>query len=438
MSVELLSLLLFGSAIILIALGLPLVFSLGGVAIVFLFLVWDVPYYQAIYWDARHILSSVLFLPIPLFIFMANMLERSGIAEDLYVMMHRWMGRLGGGLAMGTVLICTLLAAMVGLSSAAVVTMGVTALPAMIKRGYDKRLAIGCIAAGGTLGILIPPSVIMLVYAHVAQVSLGRLFLAGVFPGLLLSLLFVIYIGVRSRLQPDMGPALPPEERANWKEKVVSLRSVILPVALVIVVLVSIYKGVASITESAAIGAAGSIICAIIMRRLTWKNFKETNYETLKLTVMIMWIMTAALSLTRAYVVIGAIEFIKELFLWLPFGKWGALIVIQLTLLIMGCLLDPFGIIMLAVPLYLTTINYVGFDPIWFGIIFVVNMEMAYLTPPVGINLFYMKALAPEGTTMFDIYRSVTPFVLLQGLCLILVIVFPQIAMWLPNLVFGF
>ncbi len=437
MSVELLSLLLFGAAIIFIALGLPLVFSLGGVAIVFLFLVWDVPYYQAIYWDAEKILGTMSLLPIPLFIFMANMLDRSGIAEDLYVMMHRWMGRLGGGLAMGTVLICTLLAAMVGLSSAALVTMGVTALPAMIKRGYSKHLAMGCIAAGGTLGILIPPSVIMLVYAHVAQVSPRMLFMGGVFPGLLLSLLFITYIGVRSRLQPHMGPPLPPEERANWKEKVVSLRSVILPIALVVMVLGSIFLGIATVTESAAVGAAGSIICAVIMRRFTWQNLKETNYETLKLTGMIIWIMIAALSFTRAYVVIGALQFFQEVFIGLPFSRWGILIIIQLALFLMGCFLDPFAIIMLAVPLFIAIIGSLGFDPVWFGIIFVINMEMAYLTPPVGLNLFYMRALAPEGTTMWDIYRSIVPFVLLLGLGLALIVLFPQIVLWFPNLLYG-
>ena len=437
MSFEFLNWLLFGGLIVFAALGLPLVFCLGGVAVIFLLLVWDPPYYQAIYWDMQQVLGSFSFLAIPLFIFMANMLERSGIAEDLYTMIHRWIGRLAGGLAMGTVLICTLLAAMVGLSGAAVVTMGVTALPSMLKRGYDKHIAIGSIAAGGTLGILIPPSVIMVVYAIAAEQSIARLFLAGILPGLLLSSVFIAYIAIRCRLQPGLAPPLPPKERASWKEKFTSLRSVILPVSLVALVLGSIFMGIATVTESAAVGATGAILCAVILRRFSWQKFKETNYETLKLTCMIMWILIAALSFTRAYVIIGVLQFFQEVFMGLPLGPWGAIIIIQLTLLLLGCFLDPFGILMITMPIFIPVITSLGFDPVWFGIIFVVNMEMAYLTPPVGLNLFYMKGVVPKGTTMGDIYRSIVPFVLLQGLVLALLMIFPQITLWLPNLLMG-
>ena len=437
MSFDFLNWLLFGGLIVFVALGLPIVFCLGGVAVIFLLLVWDPPYYQAIYWDMQRVLGSFSFLAIPLFIFMANMLERSGIAEDLYTMIHHWIGRLAGGLAMGTVLICTLLSAMVGLSGAAVVTMGVTALPSMLKRGYDKHIAIGSIAAGGTLGILIPPSVIMVVYAIAAKESIARLFLAGILPGLLLSSIFIAYIGIRCRLQPHLAPSLPPKERANWKEKFTSLRSVILPVSLVVLVLGSIFMGIATVTESAAVGAAGAILCAVILRRFTWQKFKETNYETLKLTCMIMWILIAALSFTRAYIIIGVLQFFQEVFTGLPLGPWGAIIVIQLTFLLLGCFLDPFGILMVTMPVFIPIITSLGFDPVWFGIIFVVNMEMAYLTPPVGLNLFYMKGVAPKGTTMGDIYRSIMPFVLLQGFVLALLTIFPQIALWLPNLLMG-
>ena len=437
MSFELISLLLFGSLIVLIVLGLPLVFALGGVAAVFLMVFWEPSYYQAIFWDARGILSTPHYVAIPLFIFMACMLERSGIAEDLYAVIYRWSGRLAGGLAMGTVLICTLLAAMVGLSGAALTTMGVTALPSMIKRGYNKYIVMGCIAAGGTLGILIPPSVIMMVYAVVAGVSIAKLFLAGIVPGLLLALLFILYIGVKANLQPILAPPLPPEERASLREKITSLRHVILPVLLVVLVLGAIFFGIASINEVAAVGALGTIVCAAVVRRLNWKNFKEANYETLRLSVMIMWILIAALSFSRAYVIIGVLQYVQELFAVLPFGNWGIILVMEIVFIFLGCFFDPFGILMLSAPIFIPIVESLGLDLVWFGVFFVVNMEMAYLTPPVGLNLFYMKAVAPPGTTMAEIYRSVIPFVLIMLLIIVLITVFPQIVMWLPNLLRG-
>ena len=437
MSFEVISLLLFGSLIVLIVLGLPLVFALGGIAAVFLMVFWEPSYYHAIFWDARGTLSTPYYIAIPLFIFMACMLERSGIAEDLYAVIYRWSGRLAGGLAMGTVLICTLLAAMVGLSGAALTTMGVTALPSMIKRGYDKKLVMGCIMAGGTLGILIPPSIIMMVYAVVAGVSIAKLFLAGIIPGLLLAALFIIYIGTRARFQPQLAPPLPPEERASWSEKFTSLRFVILPVLLVVMVLGAIFWGIASINEVAAVGAAGTIVCAAVVSRLNWKNFKEANYETLKLSVMIMWILIAALSFSRAYVIIGALQYVQDLFAALPFGYWGIILVMEAIFIFLGCFFDPFGILMLSAPVFLPVVEAAGIDPVWFGIFFVVNMEMAYLTPPVGLNLFYMKAVAPEGTTMGEIYRAVVPFVLIMVLTVALITIFPQVVTWLPDLVRG-
>jgi tripartite ATP-independent transporter DctM subunit len=437
MSFEIVCLLLFGGLVVLIVLGLPLVFALGGIAAVFLILFWEPSYYQAIFWDARGTLNTYYYLAIPLFIFMACMLERSGIAEDLYTVIYRWAGRVAGGLAMGTVLICTLLAAMVGLSGAAVTTMGVTALPSMMKRGYDKYIVIGCIAAGGTLGILIPPSVIMMVYAIIAGVSVADLFLGGIVPGVLLAGLFILYIGIRTGFRPQLGPPLPPEERASWGEKFTSLRHIILPVLLVVLVLGAIFFGIASVNEVAAVGAAGTIVCAAVIGRLNWKNFKEASYETLKLSVMIMWIVIAADSFSRAYVIVGAMQHVEGLFAALPFGYWGALLAIEVTFIFLGCFFDPFGILMLTAPLFVPIVESFGIEPAWFGIFFVINMEMAYLTPPVGLNLFYMKAVAPEGTSMTDIYRSVYPFVLIMLLTIVLLIIFPQIVTWLPHLVRG-
>ncbi len=437
MSVEIITGLMFGSLLVFLALGLPLTFCLGGIAVALLcFLMGPNNASFIVYCNLTDKVGSFLFTAIPMFIFMANMLQRSGIAEDLYVMMHHWIGRLSGGLAIGTVLISTIMAAMVGLSSAATVTMGVDALPSMLKRGYSKHIAIGAITAGGTLGILIPPSVIMITYALATGASVGRLWIGGIFPGLLLSLIFIIYIAVRCHLQPQLGPALPPEERPIWKEKFISLKSVILPILLVILVLGSVFVGIATPTEAAAVGAAGSIICAAIHRRLSWQNFKEANYRTLRLTCMIFWILAAATSFRTIYSLVGATELFKSILLLMPFGRWGVIIVIQLILLALGCFLDPWGIVMIAIPVFSPIVESLGFNLIWFGILFVINMEMGYLTPPVGLNIFYMKGVAPEGVTMGDIYRSVAPFVLLQGLALALVMIFPQLVLWLPSVIF--
>ena len=433
MSIELITILIFGSVVVGLALGLPLAFALGGVAVVFTFFLWGP---EALYMVASRtfgVMSAFILVAIPLFIFMANVLERSGSAEDLYSMMYHWMGPLRGGLAMGTVVICTLFAAMAGISGAATVTMGLIALPSMLKRHYDKNIAVGCIAAGGALGILIPPSVIMIIYALMAGVSVGKMFLGGIFPGLILATLFIVYIGIRCAFQRDLGPVVPPEERVGWREKLISIRAVIIPVLLVIGVLGSIFTGIASPSEAAAIGATGSLLSAAIYRRLNWKMLKEAWYRTLKLNVMIMWIVVGASLFTAAYTAIGAPELIKTILMEMPGGRWGILIGIQATFFILGMFLDPTGIVLITTPIFVPIIKTLGFDPIWFGILFVINMEMAYLTPPFGFNLFYMKGVAPKEVTMGDIYRSIAPFVLLQLTGLILVMIFPNIITWLPN-----
>jgi tripartite ATP-independent transporter DctM subunit len=437
MSIELITILIFGSVVVGLALGLPLAFALGGVAVVFTFFLWGP---EALYMVASRtfgVMSAFILVAIPLFIFMANVLERSGSAEDLYSMMYHWMGPLRGGLAMGTVVICTLFAAMAGISGAATVTMGLIALPSMLKRHYNKNIAVGCIAAGGALGILIPPSVIMIIYALMAGVSVGKMFLGGIFPGLILATLFIVYIGIRCAFQRDLGPVVPPEERVGWREKLISIRAVIIPVLLVIGVLGSIFTGIASPSEAAAIGATGSLLSAAIYRRLNWKMLKEAWYRTLKLNVMIMWIVVGASLFTAAYTAIGAPELIKAILMEMPGGPWGILIGIQATFFILGMFLDPTGIVLITTPIFVPIIKTLGFDPIWFGILFVINMEMAYLTPPFGFNLFYMKGVVPKGITMGDIYRSIVPFVGLQLVGLIICMIFPQIALVLPNLVFG-
>ena len=328
---------------------------------------------------------------------------------------------------------------MVGLTGPATVTMGLVALPSMLKRGYAKDISIGCIMAGGALGFLIPPSVTAIMYALISEQSVGKLFAGGIFPGILLAIMFIIYIIIRSKIQPHLCPALPPEERVSWRDKFLSLRILVLPMVLIIVVLGSLFMGVATASEASAIGAAGSIVCAAVMRRLNWRVIKEACDRTLRLTGMVMWIVYGSLCFSTVYSGLGAVELIKNLIVTFNLSPWGVLILMQLSYFFLGFILDDTAIIFICMPLYVPIAAALGFDLVWFGILFIVNLQMAFLTPPVGYNLFYMKGVVPlvaPDITLGDIYRSAWPFVILQGIGLVAVMVFPQIVLWLPGLLF--
>ncbi|MDD5126700.1 MAG: TRAP transporter large permease subunit [Dehalococcoidales bacterium] len=437
MSIEISTILLFGSLIVLMALGVPLAFAMSGVAIVSTIFLWGPSALYNIPLSTITMTKSIVLTAIPLFIFMGLILERSGVADGLYEMMHRWAGPLPGGLALGTVAICTIFAAMTGVSGAAVVTMGIIALPAMLKRGYDKTIAIGPIMAGGALGILIPPSTMMVIYAWLCNESVGRLFAAGVFPGIFCAALFGGYVLIRCALNPKLGPPQPPEERSTWKERFASLKSVALPLALIVLVLGSIFFGVATPTEAAAVGAFGAFICALINRKMSFKDFREAVTRTFSVSGFILWIAMGATFFVAVYTAIGAPELIIKLVSAMPVSPWFIIIGMQIILLIMGCFIDTTGIAMITVPVFVPIVRALGFDPIWFGTIFVINMEMAFLTPPFGLDLFYMKGIAPKDVSMGDIYRAALPFVVLQLFGMITVMALPQLALWLPNLMFG-
>ena len=436
MSIEFTELIMFVSLVVLLLTGMPLAFVLGGLAMVFSYFLWGPNSMLLVALQGWRVMTTYSFVAIPLYIFMAVILQRSGIIEDLFTVMRMWFGPLRGGLAIGTVVICTLMAAMTGIVGAAVATMGILALPAMLSRNYDKRIALGCICAGGTLGILIPPSVITVVYAVTAGVSIGKMFMGGVGPGLLLSCLFITYIAVRCWLQPELGPAPSKQEREQYsfKVKLIALRAVILPILLIIGVLGSIYAGIASPTEAAGVGSVGAIISAAIYRKLTWENIKESVYSTAKTTAMILWITIGARCFISVFSAVGGDELILNFVSGLAVNRWIILILIQLMLVFLGLFLDEIGIILLCVPIFLPIIKTLNFDPVWFGILFLVNAQMDYITPPFGYTLFYLKGVAPKTVTMGNIYRAIIPFVLLQAIGLALCMIFPQIVLWLPNL----
>jgi tripartite ATP-independent transporter DctM subunit len=416
--------------------GLPLAFVLGGLALFFSFFLWGPDSMLLVVVQTWDTMSNYYFVAIPLYIFMANVLQRSGVIEDLFTAMQVWFGPVRGGLAIGVVIICTLMAAMTGIVGAAVASMGILALPEMLNRRYDKKLALGTICAGGTLGILIPPSVVTVVYAVTAGLSIGKLFIGAIGPGLLLSGLYLFYIAIRCWINPSLGPAPPPEERARvtWGKRIKVLRSVALPTLLVVSVLGTIYFGIATPTEAAAVGCVGALFSAVVYRRLTGDLLIQSTYTTATVTCMILWITIGARCFISVFTAIGGGDLVTHFVTGLDLNRWVILILIMGLLTILGCFLDEIGIILLCVPIFMPIILRLGFDPIWFGLLFLVNSQTAYISPPFGYTLFYLKGVAPEGITMGDIYRSIIPFIFLQIIGLAICMVFPEIMLYLPSL----
>lgn len=437
MEIGWITILLFGSMLLLLLTGLPIAWVLGGIGVVYAFFLWGPESLAMALFGTSAVMGYGVLVCVPLFVFMGMMLHQSGIIDRFYTAMLNWLGFLPGSLAIVTIGVCTVMAAMVGEVTPATLTMGTTALPAMLKKGYHKDMAIGCVQAGAALGFLIPPSVIAVLYAVIARESIGKFFAGGFIPGLLLATMFIVYIVVRSSLQPHLAPLVPREDRASRREKFVSLRAVILPAFIVIMVLGSILLGLATPVEASTMGAAASIVAAAITGTLTWQVFKNALTYTLRLTVIAAWIFIAALAFGKVYYALGAPALIQEVLDLAPGGALGVLIMMQLSYFFLGMVLDDTAILFICLPLYIPIAVGLGFDRVWFGILYLINMQMAFLTPPFGYCLFLMKSVAPKDITMGDIYRSVWPFVAIQGFCLVICIIFPNIVLWLPNLLFG-
>jgi tripartite ATP-independent transporter DctM subunit len=429
------TLVLFSALILGIGLGFPIAFVLAGISVIFTFILWGTQGLLMLTTMLYAEGTNFLLIAIPLFVLMANFLEQSAIADDLYQAMYYWLGFLPGGLASGTVIICAIFAAMAGISGVATITMGLIAIPSMFKRNYSKRLALGTVSAGGALGILIPPSIIAVVYGSITGTSVGGLFMGGVFPGILLSLLFILYITLFALINPKTAPPL--KEKYSLKEKILILKGLIFPILLIVLVLGSIYGGIATPTEAAAIGAFGAMICCLVRKKLTLQLIQTALWRTFKITVMAIWIIFGAACFTSIYSIGGASEFVLSLIEGLQVPPIIILIFMLLIWFILGMFLDPLGMLLITVPVFLPLSTALGFDPLWFGILFIISSESAYITPPFGFNLFYLKAIVPESITMMDIYLSIIPFVILQIITMALVIIFPDIALWLPNTMVG-
>jgi tripartite ATP-independent transporter DctM subunit len=445
-----LTILLFGSLAILLSLGLPMAFCTGSLAVIFLYVFGSGAILNMVPSRIFPFMTDYQLSAVPLFIFMAAMLEKAGIIEELFDTIYKWLGSIKGGLASATVIACTALAAMVGVVGATEVTMGMIALPAMLRRGYDPKLACGSLLAGGTLGILIPPSVMAIVYAVVAQQSLGELLIGSIFPGFLLSGLYIAYVTVRCYINPKLGPALAPEERVDFREKLRLLRNTIAPILLIILVLGVIFVGIATPVEAAGIGTFGALVVSGLHRRLNWPAVQEAAIATLKATAMVMWIFFGATMFVGFFIVKGGQTFVANSILGTGLPPYGILFLMMLILFVLGMFLDWVGILLLTVPIFLPIMKSLtwtgllglpgiaqGDVALWYGVIFMVNMQMAFLSPPFGYSLFYLKSVAPPQISMALIFRSAVPFLCLQWIGVGLCIFFPQIVLWLPRTLYG-
>jgi tripartite ATP-independent transporter DctM subunit len=440
MPYELIAILMFSTMMLMLLTGQRVFGAIGFVAVIAALFLWgDRGGYDIGFSAAIKLMRWYPLLTLPMFIFMGYVLSESKIADDLYKMFHVFMGGLRGGLAIGTIGLMVLISAMNGLSVAGMAIGATIALPELLKRNYDKLMVTGVIQAGSSLGILVPPSVVLVLYAMIARQPVGQLWLAGAIPGLMMAAMFIIYIAIRCRINPELGPVLPPEERdVGWPEKLRLLRAGLLPVVIFAVMMVPFVNGWTSLVESSAIGAIAAFVAAVLKGRMTRQVFETSVRQTLAITCMFMWIILAALAFGAVFDGLGAVKAIEALFTeqW-GLNPWVILILMQLSFLVMGTFLDDTAMLVIVAPLYVPLVGALGFDLVWYGVLYTITCQIAYMTPPFGYNLFLMRAMAPPEITITDIYRSIIPFVGVMILALAVVMIFPQIALWLPNYVYG-
>ena len=432
--------LMFASMMMLLATGQRIFAVVGAVAAGFAVSLWGTGGFEIPFHATVTLLNWYPLLTLPLFVFMGYMLSESGIANDLYEMFHVWMGPLPGGLAIGTIVLMVAVAAMNGLSVAGMSIGASIALPELLRRGYDKPMVTGVIQAGSSLGIMVPPSVVLILYGMIAHQPVGKLWMAGVLPGLLLAGLFTLYILIRCAFQPELAPTLPREERKQftWGYRLRVLQAGLLPLAIIFTMTGLFFMGITSLVESAAVGAAAAAVATVIKGRMTMRVLWDTLHKTLNVSCMFMWIVLGALAFGAVFDGLGAGDALQTLFVnqW-HLSPWTVLIMMQVSFLVLGTFLDDTAMLIIVAPLYVPLVSKLGFDPIWFGILYTITCQIAYMSPPFGYNLFLMRAMAPPDVTLADIYRSIVPFLGVMILGLIIVMMFPQIALWLPNMVYG-
>jgi tripartite ATP-independent transporter DctM subunit len=427
---------LWGGMLLLIAFGVPIAFAIGGMAVFGSIWVWGGVQGLTVFSEsAIGLMTSTTFVAIPLFMFMAELLRHSGISAMLYTAAERWVGKLPGGLGVGTMIMAGVLGAMLGVSPASTAIMASTSMEPMLKRGYDKHLVVGLICAGGAVGVVIPPSVIMIIYASITGESVGRMFAGGMAIGCVLVLLMISYILIIATLNPKIAP--PSEREFTWKEKFVALKGIIAPAIVIMAVLGTIYLGIATATEAAGIGAFCTLAIVASQRKLSWGVLKASSLDVARMFCMVAWIAICAIAFSKVVHFAGISEWTIKVVTGFSMSKYVVLTLIIFVLFILGFILDPVGIIMITAPVFAPIIATLGIDSLWFAVLFIVVLHTSYLTPPVGFNLFVMKVMVPPEITTKDIYRGVIPFVALQLLTIALMVIFPSLIRWLPASFYG-
>ncbi len=433
MSVELITILLFGGLLFFLMMGVPIFIAMGGIAVIFT-LFFKGP--NGLYTLATSTLSqgtSVTLMTIPMFLLMGNFLVHSGISDRMFKALSYWLSGVRGGLALVSIIVCVALA-MCGGFGPGIMTMGMIAVPAMLQHRYSKTIAVGSVMAGGVLGEIIPPAIIMIIFSFVARLSIGRIFAGGVIPGFILASLYLLYVIALGFLRPHLMPSL--SEKVSWKMRWIALKDLILPAALVVLVLGSIFMGIATPTEASGVGALGSLIICLIYGRLNKKVIVNTCLATMNIVGMVMWIVIPAALFAVFYTSIGAQDMIRGFVGGLEINRWFIVIAMQVIILICGMFLDDAAIVILCAPIFMPIVRLLGFDQYWFAILFILNIQCAFITPPFGYGLIMMKGVAPPEVRTKDIWRSVPPFLIMQIIVIILVMIFPQLAIWLPYKVF--
>jgi tripartite ATP-independent transporter DctM subunit len=432
-STELVTLLLFGGLLLLLAAGVPVVFSLGSICVLVTFLIGGTNDLFMVATTTYRQLTDPNLITIPLFLLMGNFLIHSGISDRLFAGLNNWLSGIRGGLAVVSIGVCVALA-MCGGFGPGILTMGLIAVPAMLKNSYSKSLALGSVMAGGILAEIIPPSIIMIIYGYIARISVGKLFMAGVVPGFLCASLYIGYVLVRCHFQPELAPKSASE--VTWRKRWASLKDIVSPSLLIVLVLGSIFSGMATPTEAAGVGAAGAFMICLMHRRMSWQVVTDACLETMKISGMALWILITATLFGVVYANAGAQDMILGLVEGLPVTRWLILLLMQLILLLFGMFMDDYAVLTICAPIFIPIVQFLGFDPLWFAIVFILNMQVAYLSPPFGWALILMKGVAPPEVTTRDIWRSVPPFVIMQFAVLVMTMVFPQLALWLPGKLF--
>jgi len=417
-----------------LAAGFHISFALAAISLIFAYFLWGGPGMLVLVSAVWSTMNNFALLAIPLFIFMAMVFEKSMLVKELYGAFYKWSGPVRGGLGVATILAGAVIGAISGVVAAGVIGLGLIALPQMEQHKYDRNVNLGSILAGGTLGQLIPPSLVMVIYGAVTGVSVGNLFAAGVSAGLTLSALFCIYILIRSFISKHLCPALSLDERATWKEKFVAIKGLIIPGLIIIMCLGAIFSGAATPTEGAGVGAFASLLFSVLTGRCSWSALRESALGTLKVSSMVGWMIAGASAFGSVFAGIGGKEVVMNIAMGMPGGKWGFLVASIFFIFFLGMFLETAGLIMLAAPIVSPVIHNLGFEPLWWGIIFMTLLQCAYLSPPFGMSLFYLKGVTPDYISLEQIYRASIPFILLQLVCVLLIIFFPAFGLWLPRL----